>query len=144
MHRVETRSNRVSHSATRDARELLASRRDFFSRVGDGLFGAALAYLLGADLFPYNVALASNASPKVYDLKPRRPHFEPKAKAVIHLFMNGGPSQVDLFDPKPSLKKFAGTPPSRDIMSEIEFADQMGGMLPSPFKFSRHGKCGME
>ena len=144
MHRVETRSNRVSHSATRDAREFLVSRRDFFSRVGDGLFGAALAYLLGADLFPYNVALASNASPKVYDLKPRRPHFEPKAKAVIHLFMNGGPSQVDLFDPKPSLKKYEGQPPSRELANDIEFIEQAGGLMPSPFKFSKRGDSGIE
>ena len=52
---------------------------------------------------------------------------------MIHLFMNGGPSQVDLFDPKPALKKFAGTAPSRDIVNQIEFADQIGVMLPSPF-----------
>ena len=58
--------------------------------------------------------------------------------------MNGGQSQVDLFDPKPMLQKLAGSPPSRDLLSELEFADQGGGMLPSPFKFSRHGKCGME
>ena len=88
------------------------SRRDFFSRVGNGLHGAALASLLGADLLP---AAATESGPRLYDLKPHRPHFEPKAKAVIHLFMNGGPSQVDLFDPKPALQKFAGTPPSRDI-----------------------------
>jgi hypothetical protein len=117
------------------------SRRDFFSRVGDGLHGAALGSLLGADLLS---AATVEGGPKVHDLKPRAPHFQPKAKAVIHLFMNGGPSQVDLFDPKPVLEKFAGTPPSRDIMSEIEFADQMGGMLPSPFKFAKHGNCGTE
>jgi hypothetical protein len=63
---------------------------------------------------------------------------------VIHLFQNGGPSQVDLFDPKPTLQKFAGTAPSRDIVNEIEFADQIGTMLPSPFSFRRYGKCGME
>jgi hypothetical protein len=117
------------------------SRRDFFSRIGNGLHGAALASLLGADLIP---AATTEGGPRVYDLKVRPPHFAPKAKAVIHLFMNGGPSQVDLFDPKPALQKYAGTPPSRDIVSEIEFADQVGSVLPSPFQFSRHGKCGME
>jgi len=112
------------------------SRRNFFSRIANGVHGAALTSLLSA--------ATTETGPRVYDLKPRPPQFEPKARAVIHLFMNGGPSQVDLFDPKPALQKFAGTAPSRDIVSEIEFADQVGGMLPSPFKFSKHGKCGME
>ncbi|HUQ92503.1 MAG TPA: DUF1501 domain-containing protein [Bryobacteraceae bacterium] len=113
------------------------SRRTFFNRMADGLHGAALLSLLGPDL------RASEAG-KVYDLKPKKPHFTPKAKSVIHLFQNGGPSQVDLFDPKPALLKFAGTKPSRDIVNEIEFADQIGTMLPSPFAFRRYGKCGME
>jgi hypothetical protein len=117
------------------------SRRDFFLRVGAGLHGAALASLMGANVL--HAATAENG-PRIYDLKARPPHFAPKAKAVIQLFMNGGPSQVDLFDPKPALQKYAGTPPSRDIVSEIEFADQVGSVLPSPFKFSRYGKCGME
>ncbi len=106
--------------------------------MADGVHGAALLSLLGADL-----GAASEGS-KVYDLKPKQPHFSPKAKAVIHLFQNGGPSQVDLFDPKPALRKFAGTAPSRDIVNEIEFADQIGTMLPSPFAFRPYGKCGME
>jgi hypothetical protein len=117
-----------------------SSRRDFFSRIGKGLHGAALASLLGGG----RLAAEADGGPRIYDLKQRPPHFTPKAKAVIQLFMNGGPSQVDLFDPKPALQKFAGSAPSRDIVSEIEFADQIGSILPSPFKFSRHGKCGME
>ncbi len=114
------------------------SRRGFFSRFGDGLQGAALASLLGADLY------ANEASPRVYDLAPRPPHFPVKTKAVIHLFMNGGPSQVDLFDPKPALAKFAGSAPPRDLASQIEFTDQAGGILPSPFTFKRYGKSGIE
>jgi hypothetical protein len=117
------------------------SRRGFFSRVGNGLHVAALASLMGTDVLR---ATSKENGPRVYDLKPRPPHFPPKTKAVIQLFMNGGPSQVDLFDPKPALQKYAGTPPSRDIVSEIEFADQVGSVLPSPFKFSKYGKCGME
>ncbi|MFN7921657.1 MAG: DUF1501 domain-containing protein [Bryobacteraceae bacterium] len=111
------------------------SRRGFFTRLIDGVHGAALASLLMGD-----GALAE----RQYDLTPKKPHFEPKAKAVIHLFMNGGPSQVDLYDPKPALEKFAGSKPSRDIVNQIEFADQIGVMMPSPFKFKRYGKCGME
>lgn len=122
------------------------TRRGFFSRFGDGVHGAALASLLGRDLFIGSPALyaAGTESAVPTDLKPRKPHFPPKAKAVIHLFMNGGPSHVDLFDPKPLLRKFAGSPPNRDILSEIEFANEVGTMLPSPFQFVRRGKCGME
>ncbi len=109
------------------------SRRDFFSRFAGGLHGAALASLHAGTL-----------GAAVHTVEPRRPHFKPKANSVIQLFMNGGPSQVDLFDPKPMLQKFSGTAPSRDLLSEIEFADQIGTMLPSPFKFSRRGQCGME
>ena len=116
-------------------------RREFFSRIGDGLYATALATLLGDDLFPANPALAGNGT---HDLKPRAPHYRPQAKSVIHLFMNGGPSQVDLFDPKPELARLAGSAPPRDILNKIEFADQVGGLLPSPYKFKRHGHCGME
>src|SRR3954469_23655385 len=115
--------------------------RNFFTRFSDGLHGAALLSLLGRDL--YGVSIPTTGPP-IYDLKPKPPHFPPKAKAVIQLFQNGGPSQVDLFDPKPMLQKFAGSAPSRDIVNQIEFADQIGTMLPSPFRFVRNGKSGME
>ncbi len=117
------------------------SRRHFFSRFSDGVHGAALASLLSRDILS---AASVDGAPRMYDLKPRPPHHAAKAKAVIQLFQNGGPSQVDTFDPKPMLTKFAGTAPSRDIVNQIEFADQVGSVLPSPFKFARHGKCGME
>jgi hypothetical protein len=117
------------------------SRRDFFSRMSDGVYSAALATLLEKDTL---CAATAEPGPRVYDLEPKAPHFPPKAKGVIQLFQNGGPSQVDLFDPKPMLEKFAGSAPSRDIVNQIEFADQVGSVLPSPFKFAKHGKCGME
>jgi hypothetical protein len=122
------------------------TRRNFFSRFSDGLHGAALSCLLAGELLPGAPALfaADSESSLPSDLKPRKPHFAPKAKSVIHLFMNGGPSHVDLLDPKPMLRKFAGSPPSRDILTEIEFANEVGTMLPSPFQFVRRGKCGME
>ncbi len=119
------------------------TRRTFFSRMSDGLYGAALASLLGADLCEASPAAAPTA-PQAYDIKKKSPHFEPKAKSIIQLFMNGGPSQVDLFDPKPALQKFAGQPPSRDLASEIRAVAQAGGMMPSPFKFTKHGRSGME
>ena len=110
------------------------TRREFFSNMVDGLHGAALATLIGGEL-----AQASS-----FDLKPRPAHFPGKAKAVIHLFMNGGPSQVDLFDPKPALTRLAGTAPSRELSFAISNGKDAGLLMPSPFTFNRHGKSGME
>ena len=120
------------------------TRRCFFSRVGDGLHGAALAYLLGQDLFSPSVALAESSDQRVYDLEERNPHFEPKAKSVIQFFMNGGPSQVDLFDPKPALQMYAGQAPGRDLANDIEFINEAGGLMPSPYKFAKRGQSGLE
>ncbi|MFN0170752.1 MAG: DUF1501 domain-containing protein [Bryobacteraceae bacterium] len=119
------------------------SRREFFSRLVDGVHGAALASLLGADLFSSNPALASEG-PRIFDLTAKKPHFAPKAKSVIHLFMNGGPSQVDLFDPKPALEKYAGKTASLDVATDVSSPNEAGGLLPSPFKFAKYGKSGME
>ena len=120
------------------------TRRCFFSRVGDGLHGAALAYLLGQDLFSPSVVLAESSDQRVYDLEERNPHFEPKAKSVIQFFMNGGPSQVDLFDPKPALQMYAGQAPGRDLANDIEFINEAGGLMPSPYKFAKRGQSGLE
>src|SRR5919198_180053 len=109
----------------------LMTRRGFFERVSGGLHGAALATLFGRDLYG-----------ATYDVKPRRPHFEPKAKAVIHLFMNGGPSQMDLFDPKPALDKHHGQPYFNKIAGEVEFIKDAGALMRSPFRFAQHGRCG--
>jgi len=120
------------------------SRRDFFSGFADGLHASALAYLFGIDLIAPKSVKAASSESGIADLRAKRPHFSQKAKSVIHLFMNGGPSQVDLFDPKPMLKKFEGQPPSRELANDIEFIDQAGGMMPSPFKFSKCGQSGIE
>ena len=112
------------------------NRREFFARLSDGLHGVALATLLAEDL--------SASGIRTYDLKPRAPHFQPRATSVIHLFMNGGPSQVDLFDPKPALKRLEGTDAPRDILNQIENSHQVGGLLPSPYEFHKCGQCGME
>ncbi len=136
------RMNTTESDLERKRRAL--SRRDFFSRISDGLHGAGLAYLLGSDLFSANPALAAHAEPPVFDLIPKAPHFEPKAKAVIQLFMHGGPSQVDLFDPKPDLTKYVGKRPSRDLTAAVVSPLQNAGILPSPYKFSKHGESGLE
>lgn len=121
------------------------NRRGFFGRVAGGVYGAALASLLSRDLHGGSGLLAADvgAGGHPLDLRPRRPHFEPKAKAVIHLFMNGGPSQMDLFDPKPMLDKHHGEPLFDKIAGEVENAKDAGALMRSPFQFERHGDCGM-
>src|SRR6266446_251823 len=81
----------------------VSSRRQFFQRAGSGLAGIALANMLHQD--------GLLAAPTMVDpLAPKKPHHEPKAKSVIWLFMEGGPSHVDLFDPKPKLTELSGQP----------------------------------
>lgn len=74
-------------------------------------------------------------------LAPKQPHFAPRAKRVIHFFLNGGPSHVDTFDPKPALARYAGQPlPSETLRTERK----TGAAFPSPFKFERYGRSGLE
>ena len=78
-----------------------------------------------------------------FDLKPKTPHFAPQAKAMISLFQHGGPSHVDLFDPKPELTRLSGT----DYPGEIVYSFVNGAskaLFGSPWKFSKHGQCGTE
>src|SRR5579859_7724752 len=106
------------------------SRRGFFHRVAGGIHGAALAYLLSQD----RQRASAVEERRIYDLKPRAPHFPTKAKAVIHLFMNGGPSQMDLFDPKPILDRQHGKPLFDKIAGEVENPQNAGALMRSPFK----------
>jgi uncharacterized protein (DUF1501 family) len=115
----------------------LLSRREFFSRLGTGAGALALASLMAEE------AQASAPSRQRYDLLPKAPHFAPKAKRVIYLFQNGGPSQVDLFDPKPELTKREGEKPGEGFVNDVD-AKKTGAWLGSPFKFHRHGQAGME
>jgi hypothetical protein len=115
------------------------SRRGFFTRVAGGFYGAALAHLLSRDLSDISAAEPTRRPP---GLEPRPPHFPARAKAVIHLFMNGGPSQMDLFDPKPALDKHHGQPYFDKIAGEIENIQSAGALMRSPFTFARHGRCG--
>jgi hypothetical protein len=116
------------------------TRRAFFTRVAGGIHGAALAYLLGRDGYGAAAAVQERS---VQDLKPRPPHLPARARAVIHLFMNGGPSQMDLFDPKPMLDKHHGRPYFDRIAGEIENIGAAGALMRSPFRFARHGHSDM-
>ena len=80
---------------------------------------------------------------KTYDLLPKQPHHDPKAKAMISMFMLGGPSQIDLFDPKPELLKHNGKTFSSDI--KFDNPAQASREIMGPlWKFKPHGQCGME
>src|SRR5262245_20612758 len=106
------------------------SRRDLFRRVGTGVGALGLAGVLA------DRARATPSNP----LAPKSPHFAPKAKHIIHLFMNGGPSQVDTFDPKPALEKYHGQlPENAKGMSRRNTT-----LMRSPFKFAKHGKAGID
>src|SRR4029079_16610802 len=105
--------------------EVLCSRRRFLSRCGMGLGALGLASLLSED----RIAAATGAGAGV---KPT--HFPAKAKHVIHIFAQGAPSHVDTWDPKPVLAKY-----------EDQTLPGLNGVaMPSPFKFSKHGKSGIE
>ncbi|MCS7469680.1 DUF1501 domain-containing protein [Stieleria sp. ICT_E10.1] len=98
-------------------------RRQLLGQLGGGMGMLGAAHLLASES-------SGNAGP----------HFPAKAKRVIHLFMNGGPYQGDLFDPKPLLQKYAGTrPPGADLLTERP----TGGLLPSPFQFRQRGESGV-
>ena len=118
------------------------TRRSFFERAVDGLQGAALVSLLGRDLQGATVESTEDQR-TVFDLKPRAPHFPPRAKSVIQLFMNGGPSHVDLFDPKPMLDKHHGEPYFEKIANDVSSPKAAGGLMRSPFKFQQYGQSGM-
>jgi hypothetical protein len=90
-------------------------RRGLLQRVGAGLESAALLWLLGRDLHGESGARGGQAR----DLRPRSPHHQPRARAVIQLFMNGGPSQMDLLDPKPQLDKRHGEDYFDKIAGEV-------------------------
>lgn len=125
------------------------ARRNLFSSVADGLYAAALASILSRDLYNSSELFASEETEpsnkrRIYDLKPRRAHFEPRADSVIHLFMNGGPSQMDLFDPKEQLDRNHGKSYFKKIAGEIENPQAAGALMRSPFKFAKHGESGMD
>src|SRR5215212_9152843 len=109
----------------------LLSRRDFLLRCGMGMGALGLAQTVGG------IEISGATSP----LAPKAPHFAPKAKRVIHFFLNGGPSHVDTFDPKPALQKYAGQPlPTENLRTERK----TGAAFPSPFSFRKSGQSGIE
>jgi hypothetical protein len=113
------------------------SRRELLARTGTGLGMLGLAGVLSGQGELSATELSKSSNP----LAPKTPHFKPRAKHVIHLFMNGGPSQVDTFDPKPELTKQHGKkPPSANLKTERG----TNALFKSPFEFKKYGKSGIE
>jgi hypothetical protein len=110
------------------------TRRDLLLRAGGGFAGLALVDLFTRDGF------FANAAPS--PLAPKKPHFPAKAKHAIFLFMNGAPSQVDTFDPKPVLEKFDGKPYTGKVKVGSN-GRPVGHLMRSPFPFTKHGKSGL-
>jgi hypothetical protein len=120
------------------------SRRDFLFDCGGGLSGVGLAWLLAQDkLLGATAGGCAAASNVASPYAPKPSHFAPRAKRVVSLFMSGGVSHMDTFDPKPALDKYAGHP--LEGKGEIVVRQgHPGPLMPSPFKFSRHGQSGLE
>jgi hypothetical protein len=119
---------------------LFLTRRQLLKRCGMGMGAVALSHLLAqngmAATGPGGLAGAG-----LNPLSPRQPQFPGKAKRVVHLFMNGGPSQVDTFDPKPMLTKYGGKElPTTNLKTERK----TGAAFASPWKFKNYGKSGIE
>src|SRR4051794_3707211 len=119
------------------------TRRGFLSNTAAGVGFFALAHLLQREGLLAAEGPAKPGENPPPSLAPRKPHFAPKAKAMISLFMHGGPSHVDLFDPRPELQKNHGKTYGGDVVySFVQRANKK--LLGSPYKFAKHGKCGTE
>src|SRR5436190_12829273 len=110
------------------------SRRQMLAQFGGGLAGIACSWLLARD--------ANAANPANFDLLPRSPHFRTPARDIVFLYMGGGPSQMDLFDPKPELTKHHGEPIPLSITQRAVRGSTK--LMASPFKFAKHGRSGIE
>lgn len=118
------------------------TRRELLNNSALGLGAVALSWLLNQEKLvakPKNMPRGNTS----FDLQPKKPHFEPRAKAMISLFQHGGPSHMDLMDPKPELTKHDGT----DYPGKVQFSFANAAskkLLGSKWKFAKHGRCGTE
>ena len=118
------------------------SRREVLRRCGFGLGSMALTQLLNDDLLRGAPAAAPPKGGVYNDLRPRSGHFPGRARAVIQLYQEGGPSQVDLFDPKPELTRRNGQPHPQGVRGPSP--SNKDTLMASPYRFRRFGRCGME
>jgi hypothetical protein len=118
------------------------SRRHFLASGAFGLGSLAVAWLLNEDRASAAPA-RPELGPRTFDLTPKSPHHPPRAKAMISLFMQGGPSHIDLLDPKPLLARYDGKPFPGQIKYD-NAAQASSKVLASPWKFQRYGQSGIE
>ncbi len=119
---------------------MLHTRRSILNSSAYGIGGIALATLLQEQGL---LATSERAVAPHYDLKPKQPHHFGRAKAMISMFMQGGPSHMDLFDPKPELMKLDG----KNFPGEVKYDDAAGAsreVMGPQWKFKKHGQCGMD
>lgn len=118
------------------------SRREFLLRTGAGFGAVAASYMLGVD--GWKSRAANVPVDRLNPLSPRQPHHTPKAKSIIWLFMEGGPSHLDLFDPKPELQRLAGQPMPASFGRPITaMGTSDNTILPTQRVFKQHGESGI-
>lgn len=125
-----------------------ASRREFLARAGVGFGSLALSFMLAQEAMADTKAAGKGPKGRLNPLTPKPPMFPARAKSVIFLFMYGGPSQMDTFDPKPELVKHHGKTIKDALPTVGEIKPFFGGgnttLMRSPFAFQKHGKSGIE
>src|SRR5688500_9056697 len=132
-----------------DKQSIDIARRHFLTSTASGIGLLALA-----SMFPDDGLLAAdaNVAGKTDDAKfdplwPKAPHFAPKAKSCICIYLEGGPSQMDLFDPKPKLNELDGQALPESLTKEVRFAfiqKESARLMGTPRKFQKYGECGMD
>lgn len=110
------------------------------------LRSTSLGSIAFSSLLADSAASGANRSSEDSPLSEKTPHFAPRVKRVIHLFMNGGPSQMDTFDPKPELNRLDGKPLPASIKQQLQPTQRkrVGNVFGSPFRFQPHGECGLQ
>ena len=125
------------------AKRVLQSRRDFLTSSAAGLGGIVLTAALARE----GLLEAAPGRDLINPNALKAPHFAPKAKACIFLFMAGAPSQIDLFDPKPKLNELDGQPMPESLLEKVRFAfirKETAVLKGTRVKFQKHGECGTE
>jgi hypothetical protein len=121
-----------------------ASRREFLTHAGGGFGALALGYLLARDGALPAARAAEPGAPALPDPARHEPHHAPRARSVIWLFMEGGPSHLDLFDPKPALERLAGQPMPASFGRPITaMGTASNSILPSRRKWQQYGESGI-
>ncbi len=119
------------------------SRRDFLFESSGGISGLGLAWLLNQQGLLASDGACDSSGAVASPLSPKKPHFTPRATSMISLFMGGGVSHVDTFDPKPALERYAGKPLSGKGEVVVRQGNP-GPLMPAVFKFKKYGQCGMD